>query len=339
MSDVTILLCSAGRRGALVQAMREGGEAAGSAVRIVVADRSPLSAAGFLADEFHLVPSVTDPTYVDALVALIDRYSIDVIVPTIDPELAVLAASYERLTEAGATVMVCDPATIDICADKGRSSQWLTDNGFAVPFQHDPSTVTDLPADQWPLFFKPRQGSSSVGAHPVASPAELGLAVERYGPGVVEALIVGEEYTMDCWVGPDGSCAAVVPRLRLAVRAGEIAKGTTVRHERLESEVARIVAALPGARGPITVQAMVGADGPAYIEINPRFGGGYPLSHAAGARYTAALVAEVSGKPVDPEWFAWQDDLVMLRYDDAVFVPRSAVDTVDTVDTVGTVDR
>jgi carbamoyl-phosphate synthase large subunit len=162
----------------------------------------------------------------------------------------------------------------------------------------------------------------------VRAPAELELAVERYGQGVVEELVVGEEHTMDCWVDDAGTCACVVPRQRLATRAGEIAKGVTVRHRALESQVAAIVEALPGARGPMTVQAIVSADGPRYIEINPRFGGGYPLSHQAGARYTAALAAEALGKPVDPAWFAWRHDLVMLRYDEAVFLPRSAVDTV-----------
>lgn len=119
-----------------------------------------------------------------------------------------------------------------------------------------------------------------------------------------------------------------MPRLRLATRAGEIAKGVTVRNDELQAEVASLVEAFPGIQGPASVQAMMAPDGPRFIEINPRFGGGYPLSHRAGATYTAALVAEAAGKPVDEAWFSWQDDLVMLRYDDAVFVPKSAVDAV-----------
>ena len=231
---------------------------------------------------------------------------------------------------AGAAVLVSEPATIEICADKGRSSRWLSDNGFAVPTQYslddDLAEVRRLSPDHWPLFFKPRQGSSSVGAHPVGSLAELEVAVDRHGPGVAEELVVGDEYTMDCWVDPSGACVGVVPRLRLATRAGEISKGVTVRHERLESEVRAILQALPGVRGPATVQAMMTSQGPRYIEINPRFGGGYPLSHQAGAWYTAALAAETMGKPVDPAWFSWDDDVVMLRYDEAVFVSRASID-------------
>ncbi len=326
MSDVTVLLSSAGRRSALLRAIREGGALAGASVRVVVTDRSPLSAAGHQADAFHLVPSVDAPDFVDALVAIIEAERVDVIVPTIDPELGVLAANRERLAAAGAGIAVADPATIEICSDKATSSAWLAANGFPVPTQYQHDEVADLPAEAWPLFFKPRSGSSSVGAHPIASAAEVGLAVERFGPGVVEELIVGDEYTMDCWIDAAGACRGVVPRLRLAVRAGEIAKGLTVRDPEIEATVASIVEALPGVRGPATVQAIVGSDGPRFIEINPRFGGGYPLSHEAGARYTAALVAETLGKPVDDDWFRWQDDLVMLRYDEAVFVPKSEID-------------
>jgi carbamoyl-phosphate synthase large subunit len=328
MADVTILVSSAGRRGALLGALRHGGAVAGRSARIVVTDRSPLSAAGHLADSFHLVPSVTAPGFVEAMVDLVQRQQVDVIVPTIDPELAVLAAHRSTFEAKGAVALVSDLETIEICSDKGRSSRWLADHGFPVPAQYELDEAAALPAGAWPLFFKPRQGSSSIGAHAVHSPAELGLAIERYGPGVVEELVVGEEYTMDCWVGDDGACACVVPRHRLATRSGEIAKGVTVRDEPLQQQVAAIVDALPGARGPVTVQAIMSASGPRFIEINPRFGGGYPLSHEAGARYTAALVAEILGMPVDQGWFSWQDDLVMLRYDEAVFVPRSEIDAV-----------
>ena len=61
------------------------------------------------------------------------------------------------------------------------------------------------------------------------------------------------------------------------------------------------------------------------IEINPRFGGGFPLAYEAGALFPRWLVEEIAGVPstADNEWRA---GLVMLRYDDAVFVDVSAVE-------------
>ncbi len=317
MPEVTILLSAAGRRGALVDLLRHGAELAGCTATVVASDCSPLSSAGHLADRFVLVPRLDDPDYLDALRDIIDREGIDIVVPTIDTELAMLAT---HRTELDASVLVSDPEVIHISADKGRSSAWFASAGFAVPQQYERSEVDDLPSERWPLFFKPLQGSSSIGAQPVESPNDIDLATERYGPGVIEELIDGPEYTMDCWVDRAGRCRSVVPRQRIAVRAGEIAKGRTVSDAGLEREVSAVVEALPGARGPITVQAIVADDGPRFIEVNPRFGGGYPLSHAAGATFTAAVVAEALGLPVEPRWFSWQDDLVMLRYDAAVYV-------------------
>lgn len=326
--SVTVLLSSAGRRGALVSTLREGAALAGADLRVVATDRSPLSAAGHLADEFHLVPSLDAPDFVDALCRLVTRYEVDVIVPTIDTELALLADNRDRLASVGALALVSDASCLEICADKARSSQWLAEHGFPVPRQYDVETLGAIGPDDWPLFFKPLRGSSSIGAQPVGSPEELRLAIERHGAGVAEELIAGDEYTMDCWVDPAGRCLCVVPRLRLAVRAGEIAKGVTVAHPELETLTRSVVEAMPGLRGPVTVQVMMGSCGPRFIEINPRFGGGYPLSHRAGARYTAILMAEILGHDPDPDWLRWRDGLVMLRYDEAVFVTRSRLDEV-----------
>jgi carbamoyl-phosphate synthase large subunit len=320
---VTVLVSSAGRRGALVKALRHGASMAQLDIKVVATDRSSLSAAGHLADAFHLVPSLDAPDFIDVLCRVVARESVDVIVPTIDTELALLAANRQRLAAAGAVVLVSDPACIEICSDKARSSRWLSDHGYPVPRQYELAAAAELEPGRWPLFFKPRQGSSSIGAQPVPSMDELLLAISRHGDGVIEELVAGDEYTMDCWVDPDGVCLGVVPRLRLAVRAGEIAKGVTVAHPELDALTRSVVETMSGLRGPVTVQAIVGPDGPRFIEINARFGGGYPLSHEAGAWYTAVLLAEVLGRQPDPAWLTWQDDLVMLRYDEAVFVPRS----------------
>ena len=328
-SDVTVLLSSGGRRAALLDALRRGGAAAGVSVNTIVTDRSPLSAAGHLADGYELVPPVASAEFIPAMADVVRRHGVDVIVPTIDPELAVLADGRAQLEAAGATVLVSDKTTVDICSDKARSSGWLTATGFDVPRQYSFDEAADLPLDVWPLFFKPLEGSSSIGAHPVHSPAEVELATARFGAGVIEELVVGPEYTVDCWVDPAGRCGAAVPRRRLAVRAGEVAKGSTECHEAIEVTARAIAEALPGGRGPVTIQAIDTDCGPRFIEINPRFGGGYPLSHEAGAWYTAVLIAEVAGTDIDPTWFEWRGDLVMLRYDDAVFVPRHRVDELE----------
>ena len=325
MSSLTVLVSSAGRRAALVAALRHGAEVLGVGLRVLATDIVPLTAAGHLADELHLVPRVGSPELVPTLLELCRAKEVDVLVPTIDTELPVLAAARQSFAEIGTTVSVSDPEVVSICADKASSSRWLAANGFPVPRQWKPEEAAQLPSGCWPLFFKPRRGSSSVGAHRVTDLADLSRAVADHPDGVVEELCVGDEYTMDCWVDATGRCRAVVPRLRLETRAGEVSKGMTVASTELDALCRSIAEALPGARGTITMQAICTPQGPRVIEINPRFGGGYPLSHHAGAWFTAALLAEAAGRPVPDDWFGWRDGTVMLRFDEAVFLDRSQV--------------
>ena len=97
----------------------------------------------------------------------------------------------------------------------------------------------------------------------------------------------------------DGRCVCSVPRRRLAVRAGEVEKGVTVRDQALERLARRIAEALPGAYGVLNVQIFVDpvAGEPRVIEINARYGGGFPLAFQAGARFPAWTIEEILGLP------------------------------------------
>jgi carbamoyl-phosphate synthase large subunit len=115
----------------------------------------------------------------------------------------------------------------------------------------------------------------------------------------------------------------VIPHLRYEVRAGEVAKGITRRHAQLEAVAWALGEALPEARGALCFQAIVDAAGRAVVfELNARFGGGYPLAHRAGARFTQWLLEETSGLPLSAH-NDWHDGVLMLRYDHAAFCAAS----------------
>ena len=86
-----------------------------------------------------------------------------------------------------------------------------------------------------------------------------------------------------------------------------------------------VAESLPGAWGVINIQIFYdpGSDQLNVIEINPRFGGGYPLTHQAGAPMARWIIEEVAGLPLTARNDQWEDGLTMLRYDDAVFISRA----------------
>jgi carbamoyl-phosphate synthase large subunit len=144
---------------------------------------------------------------------------------------------------------------------------------------------------------------------------------------VVQATAPGDEYTVDVLVQRDGRCVCTVPRRRLEVRAGEVSKGVTVRNAAIEHLTKDVAERLPGAYGVLNIQLFhdPATGNVQVIEINPRFGGGYPLSQRAGAPLARWLLEEVAGLPSSATNQEWRAGVVMLRFDDAVFVDAGQV--------------
>ena len=141
-------------------------------------------------------------------------------------------------------------------------------------------------------------------------------------PYLVQSIAVGEEYTVSCYIDRAGKTRCAVPRKRLETRGGEVSKGITFRHEGLQGLAARACESLPGAWGAMNIQIFLDpiTQDMRIIELNPRFGGGFPLAWKAGAHYPRWLIEECLGLPLSAQDNDWKDGLVMLRWDAAVFV-------------------
>jgi carbamoyl-phosphate synthase large subunit len=100
-----------------------------------------------------------------------------------------------------------------------------------------------------------------------------------------------------------GQTRCIVPRLRIDTRAGEVSKAVTVKAPLLIEWAQKVVSALPGAVGCITVQCFKQPNGEVkFIEINPRFGGGFPLSAEAGANYPLWIIRMLEGNDGGMGW-------------------------------------
>ena len=328
MTSATVLISSAGRRVELLMAFRSALRDLGLDGRILAVDRSARSSAFHCADEAFLVPSCDDVGFLPEVLNLCDKQAVDLLIPTIDPELPVYAAARADFAAAGTTVAISAPEVVEIAADKRRTHDWLTAHGFPTVDQATVDGVREAPEDwSYPLVVKPRRGSAGIGVTIVRDEHELALAA-RAGDVLVETVAPGQEYTIDALVDRSGRCICAVPRRRLEVRAGEVSKAVTVRSRELEGLVVGLCDTLPGAYGPITVQAFhddeTGRN--VVIELNARFGGGYPLARQAGADYPRWLLEELAGLPSSASADGWRDGLVMLRYDAAVFVDQHEAD-------------
>jgi len=318
-----VLISSAGRRVSLLRAFEHAAAALNPAIGVLACDASPLSAALQSAKRGFVAPRCTDQLFIPWLADLCTRERIGLIIPTIDTELPVLAAAKETLAAIGATVALSSAEVADIGGDKARTHEWLVSMGFPTVRQYSRNSIP--PGTEWPLLAKPRFGSASIGIQRLADSTYLRMlgAETEY---VLQEIAEGREHTVDVLV-LGGTCVAAVPRERLEVRAGEVSKGVTRRVPKLEALAVKIAESLPGAFGTLNIQVFVDASGGMkVIEINPRFGGGFPLSFAAGANFPMWLMQMVFGYPSSAS-NSWRENLVMLRYDDAVFVDERALNS------------
>lgn len=327
--EVAVLFTCIGRRVSLLLSFRQAAKKLGLNAGFYGTDTSELSPALQLCDEAFLVKPTTHDGYIDQLLSIIRKYHVNLLVPTVDLDLRLLAQNKSRFERLGCRVLVSNSEVIDICQDKRRTFGFLAGNGFATPVTM--SVRTALAADRrgeltWPRFLKRWDGYASRDNAIVRNRDELRFFARRIPNAICQELIQGTEFTCDVYVNFHGQVRCVVPRRRIEVRSGEVSKGQTVKHSEIMTEARKLVELLGAGPGVITLQLFLTRQSEIkFVEINPRFGGGVPLSIKAGAHFPRWILQELTGKQPRIGFDKFKDGLVMLRYDAEVWAEDADV--------------
>ncbi|WP_024787518.1 ATP-grasp domain-containing protein [Lebetimonas sp. JH369] len=313
MGKINVLITSAGRRVRLVENFK-------LYANVFTCDMNPsLSAACQVSDYFFKVPRVTDKNYIDFLLQQCKNLNINMIVPTIDPELEILAKNKENFKKEGIFIAGSSENICKTFALKSSTYKFFKENGFLTP-----EIVDDIETAKYPLFAKLNNSSLSVGAQKVNSIEEAKILLSKNKNYVFQEYIDATEFTVDVFINKKGAVISIVPRERIEVRCGEINKGRTKKDSLIISEVKRLCNKLNEAYGVLTIQLFKKDNKIYFIEINPRFGGGYPLSWQAGADYAKFLIDDYLGKELK-DFEEWKDNLIMLRYDNEVLIDGNSI--------------
>ena len=317
--NINILITSAGKRVTLTKLFQETLRRFYPEAKVFTTDMNPeMTPAGIVSDGCIAVPRVTDPGYIKMLLTICKEKGIRIIVPTIDTELLVLAENKKLLWENGVEPMVSELPFIQACRDKRNTGTFLNSHDIRVPAPVDKYHPT------FPLFAKPYDGSLSKDLYVVRCKEELSPEILNHPKLIFMEYIDKQEYkefTVDMYYGRDNRVKAIVPRERIEIRAGEINKGFT-RKNYLVQFLKERLDYLPGVVGCICIQLFYrkSDDDVVGIEINPRFGGGYPLSCYAGANFPEYVVREYMLDETLTYMDTWADNTLMLRYDNEVIV-------------------
>jgi carbamoyl-phosphate synthase large subunit len=321
IDNLSILFTCIGRRVSLLNSFRRAGRQLKIDLSLLGTDATELSSALQLCDKGFPVRPITHANYIKQLLSIVRTNNVKLLIPTVDLDLKLLAQNKPKFTAAGCCVLVSTPDVVDICQDKRKTFRFLLKNGFDTPLTMSPRAALSKKKLNWPCFLKPWDGYASRGNAIVNNREELSLFAKRIPNTICQEFIKGTEYTCDVYVDFNMEVRCVVPRKRIEVRAGEVSKGQVVKHLRIMSEAARLVETLGAGPGVITLQLFLTGDGKIkFVEINPRFGGGVPLSIKAGANFPKWILQESLGEKTNIRFNSFKDNLIMLRYDGEVWL-------------------
>jgi carbamoyl-phosphate synthase large subunit len=299
-----VLFTCAGQRVDIVTAFKRAG------ATTIAADLDPLAPALYHADRHAVVPRVTDPLYLPALAELVEENDVRLIVPLNDVELTLLARARGEL---GALVPLPEAEIVEAMSDKYVASVLLGERGIASP----PSWLPEeLPAElDYPVLVKARAGFGSRHIYRANDRAELDFHLARTPvASMVQRFCAGEEFSVDVLSDMDGRCLNAIPRTMIQSKGGESIKGMTIKDWELIDFGRTVAEALPLC-GPANIQVFRGGDGRIEVtDVNPRFGGAFPLPLAAGSRYPELTLELAEGGRPEPRVGDFREGVVMTRY-------------------------
>jgi carbamoyl-phosphate synthase large subunit len=277
----------------------------------VVAEADRLAPTIYHADRHALVPRIDDPAYLPALAGLVREHDIRLIVPLTDLDHVLLAESRAELEPA--LVLLPDAETCRQVGDKYLAHELFTRLGLASP----PSWLPDAVPDdaRYPVLVKVREGFGSRHIYRAADREQLDFFL-RYTPveSFVQQQCLGEEFSIDVFSDLDSRCLNAIPRTMIQSKGGESIKGETIKDAELIEHGCRVAEAI-GIVGPANIQCFREPDGSLPVtDVNPRFGGAFPLPRAAGSRYPELALALARGERPEPRLGDFREGVFMTRF-------------------------
>ena len=314
-----ILFCSAGRRCKLIKDFKE---TIGDTGITVVAENSIYSPARYVADKSYTVPKITATDYIDNIIEICRKEDIKVILTLIDPEIEILAKNKARFEEMGILVMCPSEKSSKICFDKYEMYKYLRLNNIPTTLTYGNLEEFEKALNEqkisFPVFVKPRTGSGSVGARKISNIDDLRSAMKEDRTLIIQEFMDGIDLDADVYVDMISKKAvSMFSKKKIETRIGGANKTISFKDEKLFELIKKIVNIFEF-NGTVDMDFFY-KDGQYFLsEINPRFGGAYLHAYGAGVNFPKLIVNNISGIANEENIGNYEDNIMMLMYDDVV---------------------
>lgn len=314
---MNILLTSVGRRGYLVKYFKDALNGKG---KVYVSNSDNKSPAFRYADDYIVTPLIYDSTYIDFLLKYCKEKDIKVVISLFDIDLYILAKNKYRFKENGISVVVSDQEFIRICNDKWLTFEFLSKNNIPTPKTFLSIELAKESINKgelsYPLIVKPRWGMGSMEIFSADNDEELNIFYKKIKKNIeksylkyeskqdvdnsviIQEKIIGQEYGADIINDLNGNYQNTIIRKKIAMRAGETDIAEIVENKKIE-KIAQNISICFNHVGNLDIDILCNANGYHVLEMNARFGGGYPFSHLAGVNLPLAIISWIDNKTVD----------------------------------------
>lgn len=314
---MNFLILAAGTRNKIVQYFKKTFEEIGS---IVATDANNLSPAIYDADKYYIVPSLTEPGYVDVILDICRKENISGILSLIDPELSLLASNEDKFRAIGTTVIGSSYELCEMALDKMQMYQWLESHGYNcanswINKEEFYQSVENREVT-YPVFVKPYRGSASISISKVYDKETVDLLFAHDNDLMIQEFLNGQEIGADVYIDMiSGEVVSIFTKKKLKMRAGETDKAVSFKDPVLFELIEKFVREA-GYKGQIDID-IFDIDGTYYIsEVNPRFGGGYPHAYECGVDHMKLILNNLKGIVNEKQIGNYREDVSMMKYNE-----------------------
>ena len=318
---MNILILAAGTRNKIVQYFKKSLNGSG---KVVATDASLLGPAIYEADNYYIVPSITDPRYIDVILNICRKEKINGVLSLIDPELSLLAENEDKFREIGTTVIGSSYDLCEMALDKMQMYEWLKSHGYncARSWMDKDEFYKAVNAGElaYPVFIKPYRGSASISISKVFDKETVELLFAHQDDLMIQEFLDGQEIGADVYIDMiSGEVVSIFTKKKIKMRAGETDKAVSFKDPELFDLIEKFVSEA-GYRGQIDIDIFE-VGGKYYIsEVNPRFGGGYPHAYEAGCDHMKLILNNLNGIKNEKNIGAYDEESYMMKYNEVKIV-------------------
>lgn len=313
---MNVLLTSVGRRAYLVDYFKKE---FGYNSKIICTNSSELSTALSVGDKSYISPMIYEETYIPFLLEICKKEKINILVSLFDIDLPILAYNRDKFENLGVKLILSDLSIIEVCNDKYKMNKFLKNNFFDTIYTGlsiEDEYIKNNISSEKKFILKPRWGMGSLGIYISDEYEEAKYFYKKIRKDIdksylryeakqdiensilIQELIEGKEYGLDIVNDLEGNYITTIVKEKLAMRSGEtdIAK---IVHFPLLEDFGKRIADKTRHIANMDLDLILNDKGIFVIDMNARFGGGYPFTHKAGVNIVKIIKELLEGKTID----------------------------------------